>query len=588
MDITDISERIKEKRQVVRDGVANKDFLQIETAMLQIIALEPAVPDHWTSLVDYAITFDKMDRAAAHFHNMNRGNLDEGVNELGLRKARIRIGLRLGYVVAAADEAENCPDNFDGDIKSAQYAMRAFARSGRYDAFIRTAKILRDLSEGDEPILAEICHLQNNLGYSAMVVDYFNGCDPDSFSCPSVLFEWGKAVLAVKYIAPEGCAALERALLLDKDHPRIRQILAIAYKRLSRHTDALALLDSIAGDATDSTKSTRAEVLMEMGRYNDAVVLYEGLVAQHPGHRGWRRALVGSYMLAGKTEQAKAAYTQDISNRQIPSSTSFQSSLEDIELDFSTVEIPAYRFEWAYQRLAHMGHAPADRAQWENDCKWVNLADLVTLNWLETRTSAVEEIYTHFEGADAFFEEIRFHVEKGFGCFLATAHVGALFAGPLALASSGLDYRWIASTPVVESVPGSENLFSTYSQNRFQLARASYRAIRSGAVVCLAIDGAIASTSRQIAFAGDQILVSDFVPRAIYQTGAPSFFPMTAWENRKVVFELVQLPVPEPTQTLDEFVNIWLTAFGHALEDFFVRFPSNPRLSGGFWGYVRL
>jgi hypothetical protein len=327
---------------------------------------------------------------------------------------------------------------------------------------------------------------------------------------------------------------------------------------------------------------------LEIGRYTEAVELYEELVAHNPGHRGWRRALVGTYVLAGNTKQADAAYLQDINARKVPASTTFQSSLEDIELNLSAAAIPAHRFEWAYQRLANLGHAPANREAWENECRWVNLADLATLNWLETRPSAVEKISEHFVGVDEGLHQLRFQIDKGFGCFLVTTHVGALFAGPLALARSGMDYRWIASTPVVPSVPGSENLLSTYSQNRLQLARSSYRAIRSGAVVSLAIDGAIASTSRSVPFAGDYILVSDFVPRAIYQTGAPSFFPMVAWQDQKVVFDLARLPMPEPTQTLEEFIEVWLAEFVKVLEQFFVRFPTNPRLSGGFWSHVRL
>lgn len=572
----------------MRGGVARKDFAQIEKALLQIIEAESAVPDNWISLIDHAIKFEKLERAAAHFRVMNRTELDEGAAQLDVRKARVRIALRLGDNSAAAEEAAHWSEDFDGDPQNALYAMRAFARAGQPDRFTAAVKALQALAADNEVYLAEACHLQNNLGYSAQVVEFFKDRDAEEFQSPALLYEWGKAELAARFVSPAACAALERAFALDMNLARVRQGLATAYTRSSRHAEALELLNDPKADKTDSTDAARAELLLEVGRYNDAVELYEKLVAKHPSHRGWRRALVGSYVLAGNSEKANAAYQQDIGNRQVPITTTFHSSLEDIELDLSAASIPAHRFEWMYRRLAHLGHVPTDRKAWEDDCRWVNLADLATLNWLETRTSAVDEITEHFVGADEGLDELRFYVDKGFGCFLSTVHVGALFAGPLALAKSGLDYRWVASTPVVDSVPGSKNLFSTYSLNRLQLARASYRAVRSGSVVSLAIDGGITSMSRALPFAGDHILVSDFVPRAIYQTGAPSFFPIAAWEDQKVIFDLARLPMPEPTQTQEEFIDTWLAAFATTLEEFLVRFPTNPRLSGGFWSHVRL
>lgn len=576
-------------RREVSEGLKAADFKQVEVAQNQIISLFPTSATHRLDLVEYALKLGKQDRAADYFDDFNRAVRDDSVDPIALRKASVRINLRLGNLTAAAETASEWSDDFGGELENAIYAMRAFARNDEREKFLTAAKAVQALAEDLNKIRPELSHMYNDLGYSKQALALFSDTTASDLHDVQSLQEWGRASLSAEYISEAGHSALERAFELDPMNPRVRQQLATARMRMGDLRKALDLIgDKPQTEERDGMLASRSEIFLEMGRYQEAIPGFERLLEEHPRHRGWRRALVGAHMLNGNVKAAETAYQKDLELRRIPTETGFQSCLEDIELQLATADVPPYRFEWAHERLKHLNAAPNDRREWEDQCRWVNLADHLTLNWIETRSDSVDEFYSLISGAEEGFEELRHATQNGFGCFLATAHVGALFAGPVALAHSDFDYRWVASTPLVSTVPGSNKLLSTYSYNRLQMARECYRAVRKGAIVSLAVDGAISVASRSVPFAGDFLLLSDYVPRAVYQSGVESFFPMSVWREGKVEIELIRLPKPSATDTVDMFADRWLEAFVEALEKMCVRFPDNFRMSGGFWSHVRL
>ena len=78
----------------------------------------------------------------------------------------------------------------------------------------------------------------------------------------------------------------------------------------------------------------------------------------------------------------------------------------------------------------------------------------------------------------------------GRGVVVATAHVGPMYAGLMALELLGIPSRWLATAPSIAQSSYAAALISTADQTETQVAKACMRALASGHVLCLAVDGA--------------------------------------------------------------------------------------------------
>ncbi|MEO1307976.1 MAG: hypothetical protein AAFV38_08615, partial [Pseudomonadota bacterium] len=225
---------------------------------------------------------------------------------------------------------------------------------------------------------------------------------------------------------------------------------------------------------------------------------------------------------------------------------------------------------------------------WERACRRVHLADLLTIDWLETRPNDVDQVVERFQDPEAAVAPLNEALEGGQGVFIASLHMGAMFAGPAFLASQGVDFRWLGSTPAVTTMPGVEQLFSTMSMTRVGIARAVFRAIREGRAVTVAIDGGEPAVSRPVSFLGDDILMTDMVPRNVFQTGARSFYPKIIWVGDELKLEFLELIPPDPDDTVESYTGVWLRDFMECVAEMCIEAPDNLRLAGGFWTKIAL
>ena len=112
----------------------------------------------------------------------------------------------------------------------------------------------------------------------------------------------------------------------------------------------------------------------------------------------------------------------------------------------------------------------------------------------------------------------------GKGVVYASAHIGAMYFGPLALELIGERSRWVASTPSVARTSYSETLISTSDQTETQVVRAFMQALKQDCIVVIVADGAINLAAPRVEFEGQDVTYSQFAARTAYRMGSPSAF----------------------------------------------------------------
>lgn len=574
----------------LHNAIKASDYNAIERVLLDIIAKNPKRIREKIELVDHSFNYGKREKAELYFKRIDvSSEFRDRELAASVYIDLLRLNLLFKNNQAAAAFARFLTPDFEEDARAAILALRAFDRAGDEAEFSGAVDKALLLCKDDSGKLAEILFYLNNRSMSYTVVQQINDMGLESTTHAELLFQYGRALAVIDPTGADTITTVERAHEIGGQPQKTAQLLSKLYLSVNRTRDALEILGELESeDQPESLQAQYADALLANGKYREAAEIYQKLVADNPRHGGWRRACISALLLSGDEAAAKAMYQDDLRGRNLNGFADFNAALDAIDHNLEDARIPAYRFDWAYEKLKQLGSAPEDREAWEAECKWVNLADHLTLNWLEARVQDADEILPLISGAAESRAMIQDYISNDVGAFIASAHIGGLFAGPFALAKSGLDYRWVASTPMVTDIPGSEFLLSTFSKSKMGLARKIFSAVKKGAVVSIAIDGNSGIETSTVPFMGESIRLSDFIPRAVYQTGANSFFPKVLWRGGRVSIELVRLAMPTPEDTLDEFIAIWFDDFLHQLTNVFKEAPENLRMTGGFWDEVTL
>jgi len=577
-------------RAHLHTAIMGSDYDAIERILLGIIAKNPERILEKIELVDHSLKYGKTEKAAQYFQRIEiaTDKRDMAV-PASVYIECLRLNLQFRNPQTAAAIAHLLMPDFENDARAVIIAMRAFDRANDHAGFSAAIDKALLLCKSEHDLLAELLGFLNNRAKSSKVVQQVKDLRLENTDHFEILFQYGRALAEIDPTAETTIEAVEQAHEAGGKPQKSARLLSKLYLSVNRNHDALEVLGGNDGDSQpESVQAQYADALMANGQYQEAATRYQKLVANNPHHGGWRRACISALLLGGDETAAKALYQSDLEGRNLSGYANFDAALDAIDRNLDAAKIPAYRFDWAYEKLKQLGCAPQDRAAWELECKWVNLADHLTLNWLEARVQDADEILPLISGATESRAMIQERIGDGVGAFIASAHVGGLFAGPFALAKSGLDYRWVASTPMVTDIPGAEFLLSTFSKSKMALARKIFSAVKRGAVVSVAIDGNSGIETSTVPFLGETIRLSDFIPRAVYQTGASSFFPKVLWKAGRVTIELVPLVMPSPDQTLEDFIQAWFDDFIEQLTNIFRDAPENLRMTGGFWDEVTL
>ena len=209
------------------------------------------------------------------------------------------------------------------------------------------------------------------------------------------------------------------------------------------------------------------------------------------------------------------------------------------------------------------------------------------MDWLECKDEQRSEVIQYIQGVAPAKQILDEALKLQKGAFIATAHVGSLYAGPVAFHIAGIEAKWLASVPDVQTDLFYNRLISTSGASTHSIARKVMQSLKRNQVIAIAIDGNVSSNKVSRTLFDQEIQISDFIPKLAWKQGIPSFFPLVRWDKSGVSISLEALPVPGNGESLDAYTHNWCDAFMKKLESMFLNYPESLRGTGGFWTHIR-
>jgi predicted Zn-dependent protease len=387
-------------------------------------------------------------------------------------------------------------------------------------------------------------------------------------------------------------AALEQlaaGLALAPDNLRLNSLYGETLARAGRFEQSLAFLEKSCTLAPEleNLRTSYARALRYAGRLGDAADQWVHLARRAPARARWQRAAAAALTHAGRTEEAAALFNAYAHRCAEALPETFADALAQLPLQTDSAAIPQARLDWAWDLRTGNQNQPIERAEWERAARWGHLADRLLLDWLECRYDHAEqamELLAELDETERFMAPL---VKNGCGLVIATAHVGPMYAGLMALELLNVRAKWLASTPSVAMSHYAGSLISTGDKSEMQVMKASMEALQAGYAVYFAVDGALNPAAARVPFENQEITYSSFAARASYRLGVPSVFLAPRWERNRIVHTLEMLPVPCEGETIEDYASRWQNAYFVLLRAHLGGRPENLRLSGGIWRHIR-
>lgn len=469
----------------------------------------------------------------------------------------------------------------------ANMALLALERSGRTDQAANLALELSTRLVSDEATAATIVRALYDAGRVDDAVDVGERLIGEGWDDPVLRSSLGQAYMLTRRADryERAIEHLRAGLDLRPDDFRMNSAMGEALLRNRNYEGAIPYLERACELKPEQAQARAlyARALKQAGRYDDAAREFRRLLAMQPSSPRWQRYAAGALSQAGRRQEAAELFDSFVAQRRASLPPRFGDGLRALWDRVDQVSIPAARLHWACS-LSDTG--ANDRADWERRAKWGHLADHYLLDWLECRDDRVADAMKALSNLDPA-EQALTSMDSRAGMILASAHIGPMYAGPLALELMGIRSRWLASTPSVARTAYAGSLISTSDQDDMEVARKFTQALRQGNAVVIAVDGAINLAAPRIPFAGQEMTYSSFAARTAHKLGIPSAFVAPRWEGERIGFVVERLPEPNPGEDVEAYSERWRVAFLASLRRYLGGEPENLRLSGGLWRHIR-
>jgi len=608
------------KRLLVSPFVKEGAFAPAIAALDILVAAYPSHADDHRMLASLLGRTEQWDRAIAEADAAGAIEPDAAV----LHGARIQLRLQAGRVVDAADvaratlgliegarrrasgeepgvsrtgasgvsnPASNAASNPASNAASADASiwMLAFMRNGDTDEAAGIAAALDPQNLPNERVATMAVRALLEDGRVGTAVWLGTAALGAGHDCAALRTSLGQAYLrrgSEEDRKVHALAQFEAGLALAPTDVRLLSLYGETLLRAGRYKAALEPLKQAVALAPDleQTRGLYARALRYSMQYGDAADQMMALLEKSPDKVLWQRATIGALSQAGRKDEAEGLFKLYVAKRGAQLPETFQEALAQLDARLDTAPIPRARFDWAWSLR---GDTNTDRAEWERKARWGHLIDHLLFDWLECREDRVEEAMTvlgDLDRGERFFAPL---LAAGRGVVVATAHVGPMYAGLMALELLGIPSRWLATAPTIAQSSYAPALISTADQTEAQVAKACLRALGSGYVLCLAIDGAANPAAPRTTFEGQDVTYSSFAAHMAHRLGVPSVFYAPRWEDGHVTYTLEMLPAAKPGEDAEAYAQRWQQAYFERLREHLAGPPENLRMSGGIWRHVQ-
>lgn len=266
----------------------------------------------------------------------------------------------------------------------------------------------------------------------------------------------------------------------------------------------------------------------------------------------------------------------------------FKEGVDSIMSEQTVNVVPAHRLEWIYQSLKNEGVEPSDREHWEVELSRVNRLDHFLLDWMECNPDKFNEVIPYFGSATQAALPLIEALKLGKGAFIASAHIGVLFGGTVALKIADLNASWLASIPDLGDEKFEGTLISTTTNNESSIGKKILKSLRQNKVVAIACDGNKSSDNSLHKIFNQDVKVSGFIPKFSFTRRVPCFFPKITWAGDKTIIDLIEMPQANVDESRNDYVERWCDFYLKNIENIIKENPASIRGSGGFWTDIQL
>lgn len=572
------------RRLLVSPYMREGRFAPAAAALGMLIAAYPERADDRRVLASLLGRMGEWDRAIAEADAA--AGIEPG--NAALHAARIQLRVQAGRVPEAAEVARTTLALARSEPGEAHSWMMAFARNGDAAEAADIAAALDPDKLPNERVATMAVRALMEDGRNVAAIGLGDAALRAGQDCPALRSSLGLAHLRRGTEADRkehAVAHFEAGLQAAPEDVRLLTLYGETLLRAGRYKESVGPLAKAIELAPEleQTRGLYARALRYTLQYDDAADQLMKLVEKSPDKLLWQRAAIGALSQAGRRQEAEALFGQYVARRGAQLPDTFQEAMARMEEKLDTAPIPQARLDWAWSLR---GDKSIDRAAWERRARWGHMIDHLLFDWLECREDDVEEamhLLGELDTGERFFAPL---LAAGRGVVVATAHVGPMYAGLMALELVGIPSRWLATAPSIAQSSYSAALISTADQTEAQVAKACMRAINSGFVLCLAIDGAANPAAPRTTFEGQDVTYSSFASHLAHRLGVPSVFYAPRWKNGQVAYTLEMLPAANPGEDAEAYAQRWQKAYFDRLREHLSSAPENLRLSGGIWRHV--